>query len=460
LRGTAILEREGKPPMERGAAPSLERDGTPPLERGGTGRSRYAARTMTTQAPLMPAALRAPRYGRALLSEWPLDPAIHYLNHGTVGVTPRAVLAAHTAIRDQIESNPSLHLLREVVPMVGSDERPGKLRAAVEAVAPFVGARADDLVFVDNDSTGISAVLQSFDLRPGDDVLTMDTTYGGVRQAVRHVCRRTGASIVAAEHPCPIRERGDVLESIARAVTPRTRLALLDHIVSETGVVLPLREMIALVRERAPGVRVVVDGAHVPGQLALDIPSLGADWYAGNLHKWAFAPRSCGILWAAPDAQKELHPTVVSWNYDRGFTHEFDWTGTRDASSFLSAPIGIAFLERLDFAAARAYNHDLLWRGIALLRERLARHAAGEPMPTAAPESMSGSMSAIRVPLALGRDDADARRLRDRLLFEHRIEVQVACWRERVWMRISTQVYNEIEDFQLLAGALDTLAGR
>jgi isopenicillin-N epimerase len=416
---------------------------------------------MTIQAPtLSPAGRRAPRYGRALMREWPLDPAIHYLNHGTVGVTPRAVLAAHTAIRDEIESNPSLHLLREVVPMVGSEQRPGKLRAAVEAVARFVGARGDDLVFVDNDSTGISAVLQSFDLRPGDHVLTMDTTYGGVRQAVRHVCQRTGASIVAAEHPCPIRDPGDVLGAIARVVTPRTRLALLDHIVSETGVVLPLRDMIALVRERAPGVRVAVDGAHVPGQLELDIPSFGADWYAGNLHKWAFAPRSCGILWAAPSAQAQLHPTVVSWNFEQGFTDEFDWTGTRDPSSFLAAPIGIAFLERLDFAAARAYNHDLLWRGTALLGERLARHAAGEPMPAAAPESMSGSMTAIRLPAAFGCDVEAARRLRDRLLFEHRIEVQVGCWRERIWMRISTQVYNEIEDFELLAGALDALAGR
>jgi isopenicillin-N epimerase len=415
---------------------------------------------MTTPAPtLTPAGLRAPRYGRALMREWPLDPAIHYLNHGTVGVTPRAVLAAHTAIRDEIESNPSRHLLREVVTMVGGEERPGRLRAAVEGVARFVGALPGDLVFVDNDSTGISAVLQSFDLCPGDDVLTMDTTYGGVRQAVRHVCRRTGASIVAAEHPCPIREPGDVLGAIARAVTPRTRLALLDHIVSETGVVLPLREMIALVRERAPGVKVLVDGAHVPGQLALDIPSLGADWYAGNLHKWAFAPRSCGILWAAPDAQARLHPTVVSWNFDKGFTNEFDWTGTRDPSSFLTAPIGIAFLERLDFAAARAYNHDLLWRGIALLRDRLARHADREPIPTAAPESMSGSMIAFRLPLVFGGNDEEGRRLRDRLLFEHRIEVQVSCWRERVWMRISTQVYNEIEDFELLARALDALAG-
>jgi isopenicillin-N epimerase len=251
---------------------------------------------------------------------------------------------------------------------------------------------------------------------------------------------------------------GDVLAAIERAITPRTRLALIDHIVSETGVVLPVREMVVLLRERAPGARILIDGAHVPGQLALDISSIGADWYAANLHKWAFAPRSCGILWAAPEAQAGLHPTVVSWNYEQGFTNEFDWTGTRDPSSFLTAPAGIAFLERLGFAAARAYNHDLLWRGVALLRERLAPLAEGEPMPTAAPESMSGSMTTLRMPRVLGGDTAAANRLRDRLLYDHAIEVQVVAWRERLWLRISIQVYNEIEDLELLARAIAEVA--
>jgi isopenicillin-N epimerase len=415
---------------------------------------------MTIQAPSStPAVVSAQRFGRALMREWPLDPKIHYLNHGTVGVTPRAVLAAHTAIRDQIESNPSLHLLREVVPMVGGEEGQSQLRAAAATVARFFGARADDLVFVDNDTTGINAVLQSFDLGPGDQVLSMDTTYGGVRQAVRHVCKRSGATVIAADHPCPIRAPDDVLAAIERALTPRTRLAVLDHIVSETGAVLPLRELVALCRARVPGIKILVDGAHVPGQLALDIPSLGADWYAANLHKWAFAPRSCGILWAAPESQAGLHPTVVSWNYEQGFTHEFDWTGTRDPSSFLAAPAGIAFLERLGFAAARAYNHDLLWRGIALLERRLARWSDGEPVQPVAPESMSGAMTAIRLPAALGRDTAAARALRDRLLFDHGIEIQVISWRERLWMRVSIQVYNEIEDLELLADAFDAIAG-
>jgi isopenicillin-N epimerase len=424
------------------------------MDRGGTVRSRYASR-MTVEAVHAPS-VDAPRFGRALLREWPLDPDAVYLNHGTVGVTPRAVLAAQTAIRDQLETHPSRHILRDVVPMLG-EEGDGRLRAAARQVAAFFSARGDDLVFVENDTTGINAVLQSFDLCPGDDVLVMDTTYGGVRQAVVHVCRRTGASMVAADHPCPIRSAEQVVQAVEQAITPRTRLAVVDHIVSETGVVMPVRELVALCHQR--GARVVVDGAHVPGQLALDIPSIGADWYAANLHKWAFAPRSCGILWAAPDAQRDLHPAVVSWNLDHGFTREFDWTGTRDPSAFLAAPAGLAFLERLGFARARAYNHDLLWRGLGLLAERFARWAPDDERQTIAPESMSGSMTAFRLPLALGRDTAAARRLRDALLFDHSIEVQVIAWRERLWMRVSVQVYNELADFERLAAAVAAVAG-
>jgi isopenicillin-N epimerase len=412
---------------------------------------------MTTQAlgSTSPDVVRPRRFGHALRQEWPLDPAIVYLNHGTVGVTPRAVLDAQTAIRDEIETNPALHVLREIVPMLCGGERRGRLRAAAERVAAFFGARGDDLVFVDNDTTGVNAVLRSFDLRAGDDVLVMDTTYGGVRQAARYVCRRAGANLVAAVHPCPVRDPGDVIAAVERAITPRTRLAVLDHIVSETGVVLPIRELAALCRAR--GVRVLVDGAHVPGQLALDLPAIGADWYAANLHKWAFAPRSCGILWAAPEAQADLHPAVISWSLDEGFTAEFDWTGTRDPSAFLAAPAGIAFLERLDFPAARAYNHDLLWGGVGLLRERWPRWAPDAEWQVIAPESMSGSMTALRLPSRLGSDATAARRVRDALLFEHSIEVQVIAWREGLWMRVSVQVYNELDDFGRLAAALDAI---
>lgn len=388
----------------------------------------------------------APRFGRAIRHEWLLDPGIAYLNHGTVGVTPRAVLEAQRAIGDEIEANPSPVLLREIAARVGK-RHPGRIRAAIETVAPFVGARAEDLVFVDNTTSGANAVLRSFELRPGDAMLITDTTYGGVRQAVRYACRRAGAEVVVAPMPSPIGGPEDVLAAIEQAITPAVRLAVLDHIVSETGVVLPIRELVA--RCHARGIRVLVDGAHVPGQLSLDIPAIAADWYVANLHKWAFAPRSCGILWAGPDARQDLHPPVVSWGLDEGFTAEFDWTGTRDPSAWLAAPAGLEFLRGLGFEALREYNHTLVWRAATLLCERWG----GRPV---APEEMTPFMSAVPLPDALEATAEAAQTLRDALLFQHSIEVPVHARRGRLWLRLSAQVYNEIEEFERLAQAVET----
>jgi isopenicillin-N epimerase len=195
-------------------------------------------------------------------------------------------------------------------------------------------------------------------------------------------------------------------------------------------------------------VPVLGDGAHAPGVLPLDIPSLGVDWYTGNLHKWAFAPRSSGILWASPARQADLHPTVISWGLDQGFTAEFDWVGTRDPSPYLAAPEGIAFQRDLGVDAARAYQHRLAWGAAELLTARWGTDPA-------APESMVGAMATVQMPPRAGSTKEDALRLRNALLFEDRIEVQLHAWRERLWVRVSAQVYNEPADIERLAEAVD-----
>lgn len=387
-----------------------------------------------------------PGFGHAMLGEWLLDPDVAYLNHGTVGATPRVVLETQEEIRREIERQPSAFMLRQLVHLVGAAEpSPSRLRAAAETVGAFLGAAGEDLVFLENATTAVNAVLRSFPLEPGDEVLITDHTYGAVANATEYACRRAGARAVKAELPYPVADPGEVVEAVARALTSRTRLAILDHITSDTALVLPVAALTALCRER--GVKVMIDGAHAPGMLELDIPALGADWYTGNLHKWLFAPRGCAVLWAAEAAQRELHPAVVSWGLDSGFTAEFDWTGTRDPSACLAAPAGIAFLERLDPAAARAYNHDLVRDAAAMLAQRWG----GEP---GAPETMTGSMAMVALPPRAGADKAEAERLRDGLLFEARIEVPVMAWRDRLWLRLSAQVYNEMEDFERLAAAI------
>lgn len=385
-------------------------------------------------------------FGRSARDLWPLDPDVTYLNHGTVGATPRRVLEAQQAIRDEIERQPSRYLLRELSGMMGvSPPNPSKTRVAAAAVAEFVGARGVDLVFVDNATTGANAVLRSFPLAAGDEILITDNTYGAVANAARFVARERGATVRTVELPHPVTGQEGVVDSIAAALAPATRLAIVDHVTAESALVLPLGEI--AVRCRQAGVAVLADGAHAPGALALDVPALGVDWYTGNLHKWAWAPRSSAFLWAAPERQATLHPPVISWGLDGGFNAEFDWVGTRDPSCFLAAVDAIAMMRDLGLEAVRAYDHELAWEGAREVSARLGTEVS-------APESMIGTMATLPLPERMGASSAEAARLRDALLFEDRIEIQLHTWRGRLWIRISAQIYNDMDDIERLATSL------
>jgi isopenicillin-N epimerase len=381
-----------------------------------------------------------------MLEQWALEPGTTYLNHGTVGAPPRRVLAAQQAIRDEIERQPSRFLLRDLGNWVGSSRGgPGRLRAAAKEVAAFVGADAKDLVFVDNASTGVNAVLRSLPFRPDDEIVLTDHAYGAVRYAADFVAREHGARVVTVEVPYPSFDPGELVERIAAALGPRTRLVLVDHITSETALVLPVAAIAA--RARALNIPVLVDGAHVPGVLPLDVPALGVDYYTANLHKWAHAPRSSAFLWAAPERQAGLHPLVISWGLDKGFLAEFDWVGTRDPTPWLAAPVGIAFLHDLGLETVRAYNHRLAWDAAHRLAERWGTSLGMD-------EASVGSMVALPLPESAGKTREDAVRLRDALLFEEGIEVQMHTRQGRLFTRVSAQVYNEMDDFERLGEAV------
>lgn len=393
-----------------------------------------------------------PAFGRSMLPHWWLDPAIAYLNHGTVGATPRVVLETQQAWQRRIEAQPAAFLFRELMRLV--PDQPGAprplLRRAADEVGAFLGARGDDLVFVDNASTGINAVLRSLVLAPGDEIVVLDQAYGAVAKAAGFVARAAGARVVVVEtpFPVPVDATAAYVGALERVLTPRTRIAVIDHVSSETALTLPVAAMTTACRAR--GVPVLVDGAHVPGALALDIEALGADWYVANLHKWAFAPRACGLLWVSPAQRAALHPTVISWGLDVGLAQEFDWTGTRDPSAFLSAPAGIAFMhDALGVDAMRTWNHDLAWR---MAHELAARW--GQPFTT--PEAMVGCMASVVLPeriAALGEPAAPA--LKDWLFHERGIEAQVLAIRGRPHVRLAAQVYNDETDFERLADAVD-----
>lgn len=387
-------------------------------------------------------------FGRTFLAEFPLDPSITYLNHGTVGVTPRRVLAAQQAIRDEIERQPSRFLLRELTAPATSVGMPRtetpRLRVAAEAVATFLGARGEDLVFVDNATTGANAVLRSFPFEPGDEVLVTDLGYGGVTNAARFAARQKGATVRSVTMPWPFRGQA-LADAIVEAVGPRTRLAIVDHISAESALVLPVAEIAA--RLRACGVAVMVDGAHAPGSIPITIAALGADWYLGNLHKWMWVPRSSAILWARPERQASLHPPVVSWGMDEDFATTFDLPGTRDPSAHLSAPAAIALFHEWGGDAIGRYNHHLAWQAAHYLSHRW-------DIEFDTPEDLIGTMATVTLPAALGSTREDAARLRDALLFDDGIEVPVHTYRNRLHSRISAQVYNDMDDIERLAAAV------
>ncbi len=375
-------------------------------------------------------------YGAALREEFELDPAVAYLNHGGYGATPRAVTQEQQRRRAAIERNPTGYLSREL---------PEALRHAASEVAAAIGARGGDLVFVENATSGINAVLRSLALSPGDEIVLPSLAYPAIRNAAHFVAQACGARLVEAELTLPLRDREAALDGIARAIGPRTRLVIVDHIASASALHLPVAAIVELAHRA--GAKILIDGAHAPGQVPLDLASLGAEWYVGNLHKWYFAPRACGVLWARGGAQEALHPLAISHGLGQGFCAEFDWTGTRDFSGWLAAPAGIAFHRRLGGA-------DLMARNAALAHSAAAELARAWRTETAAPLTMFAAMAAIRLPVAGDASAQRARAIVRWLAAQHRIEAVVSAVGGALWVRISAQAYNAPEDFARLADAV------
>jgi isopenicillin-N epimerase len=375
-------------------------------------------------------------FGAALRGEWRLDPDVAYLNHGGYGAVPNEVLAAQDAWRARIERNPTGFLSREL---------PALLREAAGKVAAALRAREADLVFVENATAGINAVLRSFAFEPGDEILLTGLTYPAIRKAARFAAERSGARLVEAPVPLPVTDARAMTDAVAAHLGLRTRLAIFDHIASASALVLPAAELVALAHRA--GARVLIDGAHVPGQIALDLGALGADWYIGNLHKWYFAPRACGVLWASPEMQAGLHPLSISHGLGAGFAAEFDWTGTRDFTACLAAPDGIAFHDRLGGPVLMARNAALAGEAAALLARAWRTEIAGPP-------AMFAAMATVRLPVAGEATPARAQRIVRWLAATHRIEAAVTSDSGALWLRVAAQAYNERAEYERLAAAI------
>lgn len=396
---------------------------------------------MTATDPLTPTDTSA--------GDWALDPEVAFLNHGSYGACPRQVLAHQQALRDRLERQPVLFFreLRELV-----DEARG-------IVGPFLGAAPEDIVPVPNATTGVNAVLRSLVLEPGDEILVTDHGYNACSNAVRFVCERAGASVAVAEIPFPLADVDDVVDAILAGVTERTRLALVDHITSPTGLVLPIERIVAALRER--GVETLVDGAHALGMLPLELEAMGCAYYTGNAHKWMCAPKGAAVLYVRRDLQSSVRPVVISHGANADvpgrsrFLLECDWTGTDDPTAWLSIPAALEHLESLypgGWSGLRSRNRTLALEA----RDRLCETLSIAPP---APDACIASLVSVPLPPAEERLTSafDVDPLQTALWEEHRIEVPIMHWPtspERV-LRISVQAYNRPEEYAALCAALE-----
>ena len=372
-----------------------------------------------------------PMLGKAVRHEWPLDWSFLTVNHGSFGAAPRVVLAAQRDWQHQMEAQPS-RFMRAVLP--------DALRHAADRLGAFIGADGKDIAFVDNATTGCNAVLRSLHLQPGDELVVLTHGYGAVRNTVHYVCERSGARMVEAEVPFPQPDADTIVRNIANVLTPRSKLAVVDHITSGSALVLPLQRIVAACH--AAGVPVLVDGAHGPGQITLDMRAIGADWYTGNCHKWLCSPKGSAFLYVAPERQQDLHPVTISHGLDKGFLEEFDWTGTRDPSAYLATGTAIDFHARLGGEAMQARNIALAAEATGLLARRLNTEAG-------ATGALAGSMGMVRLPLNAPATQEASMAIRAHLLAagtDAPTHVQAGA----IWLRLSAHAYNDIEDYERL----------
>ena len=374
-----------------------------------------------------------PRFGHARRADFSFAEGVAHLNHGSYGAAPRVVTAAAQAWRERMEDDPTT-FFRDVLP--------GATRAAAARVSGFLGGRAEDWSFLENATQGTNAIIGSLRLEAGDELLCLSQVYNAVNNTLRYHAERTGAGIVTVPVPVPFADPEPLLAALAAAIGPRTRLACFDHISSAGAVVFPIREMAAICRAR--GVPVAIDGAHAPGQIALDVPALGVDYYVANLHKWAFTARGTAVIWCAPESQASLHPVAISHNLGQGFAAEFDFSGTRDNSAWLAVPKALDYLNALGPETVRAYNDALSREAAEMWREAWNSEIAAAPQFRAA-------MASVRLPGVSAADRTAARRIARHLRETHGISAGVMAIDGGVWLRVSAQIYNELADYEPLA---------
>jgi isopenicillin-N epimerase len=367
---------------------------------------------------------------------WMLEEGIVFLNHGSFGATPIQVLHAQQAWQQRMERQPVDFFVRDL---------PALIREAATALAKFLHCQPEQLAFVENATAAVNAILRSYPWQAGDELLLGEHAYPAVKNAAYFVARQTGIVVKEYKVPFPVVDEDAILASFRNAMSPRTRMAVIDHVSSPLAIIYPVERMLAICREH--GVHSLVDGAHAPGMLPLSIDAIGADYYVGNCHKWLFAPKGCAFLWASPSGSAHLQPLVISLRMDEGFPYCFDWTGTRDASSWLAIQAALDFYVEAGGADIPQKLHDMV---IAMATDLANDWQVDLPADAA----MFGAMVTLPVPVLENMSQEQANRWRDKLWHEKCIEVPFMAINQRLWVRISVQCYNVEADYRRLSAAI------
>ena len=370
-----------------------------------------------------------------------LQAGIVHLNHGSFGTVPKPVQIAQHVWGERIEAGPTEWLGRRLDEIVGP---------AREAVAGLVNAAPERLGLLTNATAGVGAFLRSVSLKPGDEIVAIDHVYNAVRLYATVVAARAGATFREVPLGLPVVGDASIVDTIMGGCSAKTRLLVIDHVTSPTALVLPVAQLVGAAR--AAGIACLIDGAHAPGMLPLDLTALDADAYTGNLHKWCFAPRGSAFLSVSAACEQWVRPETLSHNIHESFTRAFDWQGTRDFSAWGAIPAAIEYLRRGGPAQWMAHNHHMAVWAHAMLCEALGV----EPI-SPVDGRLFGSMATVRLDQRAARLHSTAAALQERLFKEHRIEVPIVDWNGQWFVRLSAQIYNRPEDYLGLAEALRKL---
>jgi len=378
------------------------------------------------------------KYGHSIKDKWILDEEITFLNNGSFGATPKKVLESQQKYNIELEKEPLVFLL---------DKYPALLQNTIKKLATFLSVDKQDLFFVENATTGFNTIIRNlaYSFKKDDEILVTSNVYPAVKNTLEYFAKLTGIRITNAPLPYPCIDAEEIINSVKKAINPKTKLAVFDHITSPTALIFPVKELTEICRNN--GTLILIDGAHAPGMIDLNISEIAPDFYTGNCYKWMYSPKGSGFLWINPNIKQEIHPLVISLNYEQGINKEFEWIGTRNPSEWLATSFAIDFYYEMGNENIRKYTHKLILDAAQHLSDSLG-------LEISIPNEMLGAMVTLPFKTNLPPVQENTLVLRKHFLENYKIELPFMAFQNQWYFRISAQIFNEISDYVYLSDCI------